>query len=534
MSQRLSADIEIPKKNLNENALDYAIRLADWYTRTRDLDKRKSKGQFFTPKEVSIFMANLFKIDRNTISVLDAGAGVGTLSAALCYRLSNFSKGTTMNIDAYENDPDLVPLLRGVLEACRSELEGKGHNLTFNVHEQDFILHNERYFKEIGIQALLGEHAFYDYVISNPPYYKLPRDSCQAKIMRNFISGHPNIYALFMALSAKMLKPNGEMVFITPRSFCSGFYYKKFREWFLKLICIEHIHIFESRKDIFDKDDVLQENVIIKAEKSQKTDDRIRVSTSKSKLFENMHEIEVTSKDIIFHKNGDTFIRIPTSQHDVRTLRLIDSWPNTLRDLGFEISTGPVVVFRTRQNLQDKPREVRDIAPLLWMHNLKDMRVQWPMEKSRKPLAIVVNDHTKPLLLPVRNYVLLKRFSSKEQRRRLYAAVLLKDDFPYDFVGIENHVNYIHKINGELTIPEAYGVAGLLDTTLIDNFFRSLNGNTQVNATDIRSLPMPDLQEVRRIGERIKSADGRDCDEIVTGVLGIDKVMEIQGEYINE
>ena len=68
-----------------------------------------------------------------------------------------------------------------------------------------------------------------------------------------------------MAVAANMLKPKGEMVFITPRSFCSGLYYKKFREWLLNNVQITNIHIFESRKDVFDKDKVLQENIIIKA-----------------------------------------------------------------------------------------------------------------------------------------------------------------------------------------------------------------------------------------------------------------------------
>jgi len=524
VSQTSSTYLRLPEKE-DVDALDYSIKLADWYSKSKSQKLRKSKGQFFTPKEVSIFMANLITVRHNDIRLLDPGAGVGTLSAAFCSRVSNLPK-ITLTLDAYENDPNLVSLLRKVLEACRSELESKGHEFRYRIYENDFILHNKQYFGEEN-NSSDSERPFYNFILANPPYYKLNRESPQANIMRRFISGHPNMYALFMALSAKMLVPNGEMVFITPRSLCSGLYYRKFREWFLKTVSIDHIHIFESRRDVFEKDGVLQENIIIKAKKSEGTKN-ITISTSKTKSFHDLRSIEASSSDVIFHKNGDIFIRIPSSEHEVKILRLVDSWPNTLKNLGLEISTGPVVVFRTKKNLRSKFNEREKEAPLLWMHNFQNMKITWPLTKNKKPSAMGINESTKSLLLPVKNYVLVKRFSSKEQKRRLYAAVLLKKDFHFDLVGIENHVNYIHKINGELTTLEALGIASLLNTSLIDRYFRLLNGNTQVNATDVRSLPLPDLHMIEDIGKRIsvQVTDQAVLDEMASEILGLNGIFE--------
>ncbi len=434
-------------------------------------------------------------------------------------------KKVKLTLDAYENDPDLTSLLNKVLEVCKSELEDKGHEFKYRIYEQDFILQNQHYFREEN-NSLDSERPFYDFILSNPPYYKLDVKSPQAAIMRRFISGHPNIYALFMALLAKMLVPNGEMVYITPRSFCSGFYYEKFRKWFLRTVSINHIHIFESRRDIFDKDNVLQENIIINAKRTESAK-KITISTSKSKSFQDLRKIEATQKDVIFHKNGDIFIRIPSSKQDTRILQLVDSWPNTLNDMGLEISTGPVVVFRTEENLRSKFEENKKMAPLLWMHNFQNMRISWPLVKN-KPPALGVNEATKSILLPVKNYVLVKRFSSKEQRRRLYSAVLLRKDFHFDVVGIENHVNYIHKIKGELTAFEAFGIAGLLNTCLIDRYFRMLNGNTQVNATDIRSLPLPNLDKIEEIGRRISAntTEQIDLDRVVSEILNLENISE--------
>jgi len=340
-------------------------------------------------------------------------------------------------------------------------------------------------------------------------------------MMAEFICGQPNIYAFFMTMAASMLADKGEMVFITPRSFCSGLYYKNFRKWFLRKVRITRIHIFESRKDIFDKDGVLQENVIIKASKNSK-EGVVTITTSRDKELNELGRIEVDYSDIISPKNSESFIRIPTSELDVKILHIIDKWPSTLNKQGVQISTGPVVDFRAREHLRQGL--TKGSVPLLWMHNMQNMRVEWPSKKNKKPAAIACSEKTSPLLLPVKNYVLLKRFTSKEQRRRLDSAVLKQSEFPHESVGIENHVNYIHKPNGSLSVSEAFGIAALLNTGLIDNYFRSLNGHTQVNATEIRNVPLPDLSVIRKIGELVSRAKDlpANLDEVIGSQLGID------------
>lgn len=518
--------MRIPERAKKERLVEYAERLSELYARIYDTKIRKQKGQFFTPKKVSIFMANLFEMHKNKIRLLDPGAGTGVLTAAFCERLLTNDKIVNLAIDAYENDPNLLPFLKMALESCKIELEKAGHNVEYNIYEQDFILHNEVYFKKSDLFWITRKRILYDFVISNPPYYKLNKRSPQSTAMMKLISGQPNIYALFMALSTCMVKPGGQMVFITPRSFCSGLYYKKFREWFLSNVKIANIHIFESRKEIFDRDEVLQENIIIKAKKPRKSNHgKLIISISKNKNFNKLRKIQVQAADVICYKNGEIFIRIPTSPLDVDVLHVVDTWRNTLKDLGLEISTGPVVPFRAKQYLLPELTENPKSAPLLWMHNMQDMRVVWRLRKNKKASAIQVCDKTTSLLLPVKNYVLVKRFSSKEQKRRLYAAVLLESEFPYKIVGIENHVNYIHRPRGNLSLYEAFGIAAILNTTVIDNFFRSLNGNTQVNATDIRSLPFPVIEHIRKIGKIVYRSEsyrnGFNLDNIVAKVLRI-------------
>ena len=169
----------IPGKIKQEGLVEYAESLSDLYARTYDAESRKLKGQFFTPQQVSKYMASLFELHTNTIRLLDPGAGTGVLTAAFCERLLASDQTLNLTIDAYESDPALSQLLRMSLQACKLQLQGRGHDVKYNVCEKDFILHNEGYFNEKDSSGESAERPLYDFVISNPPYYKLNKDSPQ-------------------------------------------------------------------------------------------------------------------------------------------------------------------------------------------------------------------------------------------------------------------------------------------------------------------------------------------------------------------
>nr|WP_321496610.1 Eco57I restriction-modification methylase domain-containing protein [uncultured Methanolobus sp.] len=519
-------DLDIPKKEENESLVSYAVRISDFFRQFYDYDYRKVRGQFFTPENVACYMASFIDIDRNETRILDPGAGSGILIAAVCDRIVTECMGPmNLIVDCYENDPSMLSLLKEVLDNCKTELKNKSHIFEYEIYEQDFILHNTKYLNKSLIPPWEEkELIFYNSIISNPPYYKINKDSPQSIAMKCQDYGHTNVYASFMALSIKMLKKNGEMIFITPRSFCSGFYYQKFRKWLVKSISLEHIHLFDSRKDIFSNDGVLQENIIFKVNKrKQEHNVKIKITSSNGKDFKSMSAINVEPKYVIHHHKSDALIRIPTSNEDAKILDELDNWPNTLKDLGLDISTGPVVPFRTKEYLcdcSDAPNE----APLLWIHNLVGFDVKWPVFKKNKEKCIEINPKSEKILLSVKNYVLLKRVSSKEQKRRIYAAVLKKSDFKkYKHIGIENHLNYIYKINGELTKEEAYGIAAILNCSILDRYFRCLNGHTQVNANDIKNIRLPSINVIKKIGHAaIKSTSlcDSELDNIVMNNLG--------------
>jgi adenine-specific DNA-methyltransferase len=111
--------------------------------------------------------------------------------------------------------------------------------------------------------------------------------------------------------------------------------------------------------------------------------------------------------------------------------------------------------------------------------------------------------------------VLLRRFSTKDDQRRLIAAPLLKEDLQFEWIGIENHLNYIFRPGYPLSADEAFGLAGILNSSLLDRYFRTCNGNTQVGAAEIRAIRLPPLEAIARLGRALRSAGSGVTQEII-------------------
>jgi adenine-specific DNA-methyltransferase len=223
---------------------------------------RKGRGQFFTPPSVAAFMAHLFSAFPARLRVLDPGAGTGMLSAAVCQEVLRLRAPRHVEFVLYETDRDAAALLAENMAHCRAALAGAGHRMGYTIHERDFILSAPSAVRERTLFDATVPGEQFDTVIMNPPYYKIAGDSEYARAMGRIVHGQPNIYALFLALAAELLRPGGELVAITPRSFTNGPYFRDFRRWFLRHVRLQHIHLFESRRETFREADVLQESVI--------------------------------------------------------------------------------------------------------------------------------------------------------------------------------------------------------------------------------------------------------------------------------
>jgi adenine-specific DNA-methyltransferase len=480
---------------------EFASTLTKKYIETIDLAKKKKDGQVFTPLEIANYMASMIALPRCDFSLIDPGAGTGILLAAVCDRIiAEAKKPLTVQVTAYETDEKILSCLESCLEHCISSLHENGHTLVPIVVNSDFIKDNIHCLDNSQEGNTHNLHS-YDVIISNPPYQKLPRLSQLRGLLPEIIFGRTNLYGIFIALGITLLNDSGQFVFFTPRSYCSGQYHKKIRELLLNNSCIKTIHSFESRHNIFEEHDVLQEVIILHGVKTQeKKCSPINVRSTLSQTLDHIQSFTVPYSYIIPRKNPIQNIHIPQTKNDLKIIDIVQSWENSLADLGYKISTGKVVDFRAKQNLRESSDDISTV-PLLWMQHVKNGQIAWPLPNFKKPQYIISSDSTKAKLVPVQNYVLLRRFSSKEEKKRIQAFPFIASQFSdYPVVGFENHLNYLYRIDDVLSLEETYGFSAFLNSPIIDRYYRMLSGNTQVNSSDIMNLPLPKLDTIIEIG----------------------------------
>ncbi|OGS74618.1 MAG: hypothetical protein A3G95_09145, partial [Flavobacteria bacterium RIFCSPLOWO2_12_FULL_31_7] len=430
------------------------------------------------------------------ISILDPGCGTAILTCALIENLIS-NQIESIDLIAYETDYELLPYTEQSLQYLKKWLKNKNIIFKYTLFTSDFI--------EDIANTLDKEIESFDYIISNPPYFKLSKDDKRVKLLDHLVKGQPNIYSLFMAVSVNLLKKNGELIFIVPRSFASGQYFNSFRDYLFSNVNLNFVHLFKSRSETFDRDKVLQETLILKCSKDENK--KVIISTSEGIKDLNSSKVKTYDLiDIIDLNSNAKILHLPTTNYEEKVIELFKSWNNNLKNFGIQISTGPVVSFRIKEHLFEiYQNSTVFLAPLFWLNNVTKMNIEWPKFIANKSQYINIIDKTKSVLLPNKNYVFLRRFSSKDDKSRLIASPYFSKFSKTKYIGVENKLNYIYKIDGELEINEAYGIAALLNSKIYDTYFRTFNGNVNVSATEIRLMTFPDIETVREIGNYINS-----------------------------
>jgi adenine-specific DNA-methyltransferase len=460
--------------------------------------RRAAMGQFFTPAPLASFMAELSQPSGAEVRLLDPGAGLGSLSAAWIAHACEMERApSSIHLTAYEADSHIAQYLRQTVKDCEGFCGVKRIAFQADVIEGDFI---EAAVEMLAERPLLGAcRPRFDCAILNPPYRKLNGQSEARRALRSVGIETSNLYTAFLWLVFRLLDEGGEMVAITPRSFCNGPYFRPFREAFLHDMAFKRIHVFESRNTAFKDSDVLQENVIFRAVRSHLVGKAV-VSSSATPEDPDIYAREVSSAELANPNDPELVIHVVPDGIGVRFAERVKGFSATLDDLGIRVSTGRVVDFRAKDALAHEANG--ETVPLVYPIHFDNGYISWP-KPGKKPNYLQVSSKTENLLVPAGVYVLVKRFSAKEEKRRVTAAVCEPSRLPGDEYGFENHLNYFHRRGNGLPTVLARGLAAYLNSTLVDAYFRQFSGHTQVNATDLRSLRYPDLTALERLGGRI-------------------------------
>jgi adenine-specific DNA-methyltransferase len=474
---------------------------------------RSKLGQFMTPAPIAQFMASLFAPIAGEALLLDPGAGIGTLASAFVERAVTDRLSAAIDVRAYEVDQVMRRHLSVTMGECSEACRRANIGFHWQMHARDFI--------NAGVELLRDEHTLFastlqqfTHCIMNPPYRKINSTSSTRTQLQQIGIETTNLYTGFMAVAVKLLAPGGELVAIVPRSFCNGVYFRAFRTFFLSEMSLRQIHIFEARNEAFRDNAVLQENIIVYAVKDRRRPSVVLTSSANGDLDDTTHR-EVSYDEVVKPDDADCFINIAANPADSLVIERLSVFTHTLDDLGVTVSTGPVVDFRLKDDLRPSPEP--GTFPLIYPAHLRYNTVCWPKLDGPKPNAIAASSQSLNWLMPNAWYVLVRRFSAKEEKRRIVASVYDPNRAPGSKVGFENHLNVLH-IRGAGMPPDLVrGLAIYLNSTLVDRSFRQFSGHTQVNANDLRTLRYPDMTTLLRWGSLFNGdfPDQREIDALL-------------------
>lgn len=527
---------------MNAGVRNKVVGIADRMGRVSCSEKsrkdRSVDGQFFTPPEIAGFLAGWFTVDglnRRSIHVLDPGAGGGMLTAAFADRITELHReGALPNLkeivfEAWELDEAFLPSLENTLCACCSRMDQYGIRTSVILKNGNFI---EGAVRELdtGLFAIANQTKA-THAILNPPYRKMSSASPERRQLSSVGIETSNLYSAFVWLALRRLEDGGELVAITPRSFCNGPYFREFRRELMANADFLSLHVFNSRLEAFGRDDVLQENVIYHLVVGSGRKNPVTVTTG------SLVDPDITlvpRNNFVSPGDPDILMHI-TTDFDADLVRgFFESLPCKLDDLGIDLSTGPVVDFRLKDALSHGL--FSGFVPLVYPHCVNSGQVVCPAahsedyseaRKRKKAVAIRVDEETRKWLLPSECFVLIKRFSAKEEKRRLIAGVINPSDFPTDWIGIENHLNYFHSNRMGLDPKLARGLCRFLNSTVADKYFRHFNGHTQVNASDLKSFRYPDALSLSKLGdEPLNDASQEEVDLAMTNLIGAPRFSE--------
>lgn len=398
------------------------------YTSETKKDYLKQFGQFFTlsPEILNKLTENL-KLSSKSPDILEPSCGTGTIILECMKHFKNFS------LDAIEID-------KNVYDKTKDLFQSNLHNI--NMINADFLKYD---FKEKR----------YDLIIGNPPYFEITKEmrTLITEEFKDIISGRTNIYSLFIYKCIKLLKPNGQLIFIIPKTILSGKYFSKLRTFIHKNCNILDIIKFDNNK-LFKK--ALQSVIILKLELRSQT----------------------TQSDNKFIKHIDNelyFIKDPTQ------LSLnIDT--TTISKLNCIVKTGNIVWNQHKELLRDT-LTVGENPTLQLIHssNIKEGNLLLDhRDTPEKKQYMNITEQNKHLII-TGPYILINRIVGLDPPRlNIY---FQRNNGEESKCFIENHVNVI---KGEIScLEKVYN--SLRDPRTI-TFIKELIGNTQLSQYELQNI----------------------------------------------
>lgn len=479
---------DIARQLSNFSAAEASYLAGTIYTALLPADVRSRLGAYYTPPSVVdrlLDRATDAGHDWATGTVLDPACGGGAFLAPVALRIVNAMGRTepafilanlSRKLVGLEIDPFAAWMSQSILEITLIDLAAKaGKPVPQLVRVGD------------SLDADIDEA--FDLVIGNPPYGRTRLTHPQRIRFARSLYGHANLYSVFTDLGIRWTKAGGILAYITPTSFLGGQYFRALRHVIVSQAEAFSFDFLADREGVFD--DVLQETLLAVYRKQPQVSIEGEISLLSARgisaaRVESLGRIELP-------QSGEDVWIVPRTRRDVALVSKLRRMPTRLADLGYSVSTGPLVWNRHKDQLEQAKIDA-GCFPIIWAECAKGGTFLFRHDRSNHAPFIRLSARQKSLLL--RNpAVICQRTTSKEQTRRLVAAVLPKEFLSvHGGAVVENHVNVLTPSVGSIISPET--VSSLLNSQAADRAFRCISGSVAVSASELAALPVPSMWQM--------------------------------------
>ncbi len=501
---------ETVAKLVDVEAAAYEIGLI--YTGMLPIDHRSLHGIYYTPPALTarlIHLASQAGVDWSTARCLDPTSGGGafltpiaqTIAKALAHCDPRIIVENVGNrIRGYELDPFGGWLAQVTLDAAMLPItRAAGARLPVVVTVCDSLRRNP-------------PRDRFDLVIGNPPYGRVKLSPADRARFKRSLYGHSNLYGLFTDMALRHTKVGGVIAFVTPTSFLAGEYYKNLRALLAKEAPPHAMDFVSVRKGVFDE--VLQETLLATYCRGGKPG-KIAV-TELHPVDTNAVTVKAAGTVPLPGSSFEPWL-LPRSAAQAPLVRRMGKMEARLADWGYQVSTGPLVWNRHKDQLVEEPGKGRH--PLIWAESITadgrfdfraDRRGHVPYFQYRPGDGWLITDTA---------CVLLQRTTAKEQQRRLIGAAIPEAFIrKHGSVVVENHINMVRPIDGEPAV-DAKVLAAFLNSSAADRAFRCVSGSVAVSAFELESLPLPTVAALAPLTKLVNAgADKvdieRTCDQL--------------------
>lgn len=395
--------------------IDSCKKLSIEYTSKTEQKYLKQFGQFFTLDEMIlnnlINTVDCINLDKS-IDILEPSCGTGRIIIECLEKYKN------ANIDAIELDQNIF----------NKTLNLFSDNLNVKLYHADFLKYE--FSKK------------YDIIIGNPPYFELKNNIIDTQF-KSIICGRTNIYTLFIHKSIQLLKDDGELYFIIPKTILSGKYFSKLRNYIHENCSIIDIIKF-SKNNLFTK--ALQAVIILKLKKAKIPTDNYTI---------------IINNNLYFVKDYSKLARSDTT--------------TTIKQLKCTVKTGSIVWNKYKTSLVSIKTD--NTLPLIMSSNIKNNILKFHLNNENEKKQHLIISESNKKSIQKGPYILINRIIGDPPKINLYFEKTQNNYF------IENHVNIIKgPIDSLIRIYNS-----LLESSTTE-FIQELIGNTQLSQYELENI----------------------------------------------